>query len=360
MKRSARLILLACLLAAALPGCKKADSATPTATLGLTQVYQTVEAMLTQAYTQPPPSITPSITPTVKTSPTPRLPAATPTTAQEAVITLPPGEVGCNWAAAGNPIDVTIPDDTELLPGEAFTKIWKLENIGTCTWGTDYEAAFFYGEQMNAPASIALSGEVPPGQSIEVAIEMVAPKEPGTYQGNWKLRNASGELFGIGPNGSAPFWVRIVVIQIATQTPMPTPTPTATRTPTPTLTPTATPTPAGQARGTLRLFPADNIDLDTAIVNPLGGTDLEYQKGDFDWLVPQNEAAIGVYARVQPSREACQSASMSAAPVAVESLPQGIYLCYRTNQGLPGWMRLVEFNPTTFSLTLEVFTWAEP
>jgi hypothetical protein len=247
-----------------------------------------------------------------------------------------------------------------MLPGEVFTKIWKLQNAGTCTWTTDYAAAFFYGEQMGAPASVALSEQVPPGQSIEIAIEMTAPEEPGTYQGNWKLRNAAGELFGIGPNGSAPFWVRIAVIQVATSTPLPSLTPTPTRTPTPSATPTTTPTPLSQARGNLILLPADTVDLDNGIVNPLGGTDLEYQKGDFDWLVPQGEAAIGVYGNSQPGRIACATGTMSAAPLSIESLPPGIYLCYRTNQGLLGWAYLVSFNPESFSLTLEVFTWAEP
>jgi hypothetical protein len=42
-----------------------------------------------------------------------------------------------------------------------------------------------------------------PGQTVEITVDMVAPLKPGTYQGNWKLRNASNVLFGIGPNGSA-------------------------------------------------------------------------------------------------------------------------------------------------------------
>ena len=49
---------------------------------------------------------------------------------------------------------------------------------------------------------------------------------------------------------------------------------------------------------------------------------------------------------------------MSAAPIAVESLSPGTYLCYRTDNGLPGWMLLVSSNPDDFSLGVEVHTWA--
>jgi hypothetical protein len=40
------------------------------------------------------------------------------------------------------------------------------------------------------------------------------------------LSNADGELFGIGPNGDAPFWARIIVVPSETETPTPTNTPT--------------------------------------------------------------------------------------------------------------------------------------
>lgn len=30
--------------------------------------------------------------------------------------------------------DVTIPDGTKLYVGEKFTKIWEIQNVGTCVW----------------------------------------------------------------------------------------------------------------------------------------------------------------------------------------------------------------------------------
>ena len=51
---------------------------------------------------------------------------------------------------------------------------------------------------------------------------------------------------------------------------------------------------------------------------------------------------------------------MSSAPIAVESLPVGTYLCYTTNQGRIGRALLVALNPDDFTLTLNLLTWALP
>jgi hypothetical protein len=149
--------------------------------------------------------------------------------------------IPCDKAAPGDPIDVTIPDDSEIGNGQTFTKVWRLVNIGTCTWTTDYDVVFVSGDQMGAPDVVPMPRTVTPGQSVDISVSMTAPSEPDTYQGNWRLRNAGGVLFSIGPDGQAPFWVRIEVIPI-TNTPSVTPTGSATLTPTSTTaqTPTAT------------------------------------------------------------------------------------------------------------------------
>lgn len=133
----------------------------------------------------------------------------------------------CNQAAPGVPIDVTIPDDTRMEPGKTFTKTWRLVNTGTCSWSTDYTISVFSGEPMGAPPGVSLPNNVAPGQSVDVSVDLVAPQAAATYQGNWKLRNANGEWFGIGPNGNSPFWVKIIVAG----TPVGTITPTVTGTP---------------------------------------------------------------------------------------------------------------------------------
>lgn len=139
--------------------------------------------------------------------------------------------------------DVTIRDNKELNPGESFVKIWRLRNSGGCTWTPAYLLAFFGGHRLEAPQTVSLSREVELGGVIDLAVEMTAPTEAGTYQGFWKLRSPEGEFFGIGPQGDQSFWVKIVVPTSGSTDPTATetPGPTATQTPTPTPSLTSTP-----------------------------------------------------------------------------------------------------------------------
>lgn len=335
------------------------DTSSSTPTQNVTQAYQTVEARLTQAVAETS-ALTPSTTPTQgeASAPTPTrnttISPAPPTSTQPAPTSTKPPAKSCDQAAAGNPIDVTIPDDTVMTPGQTFTKIWRLENVGDCTWTKEYAVTYFSGEQMGALASVPLRGEVLPGQTVDIAVDMVAPTQPGKYQGNWKLRNASNVLFGIGPGSSSPFWVRIVVEASATASVTPT-------TPAQTLTPTAT-QPAVHASGTVSLTPGNRVDLDTLGVNSGSGEDLSYEsdaEGKHP-LVPLDTALIGRYGENRPTLALCQQANLGSTPLVVENIPMGTYLCYRTNQGLTGWARLTGFNVDNYVVTLDLLTWAQP
>jgi hypothetical protein len=246
-----------------------------------------------------------------------------------------------------------------MQPGQSFTKTWRLQNVGTCTWTTSYAVAYFSGEQLGAAPSVPLAGNVAPGQTVDISVDMVAPTTAGRFQGNWKLRNASNVLFGIGPNGSAPFWVRIVVANTPTGTTTVTRTLTPT-TPAPTTTPTATP--VVRVSGTINLVVSDTLDLDTSMINGGAGSDLlfEVNGSGQHQLTPQNNAIIGVYGTSQPGKANCQSASMTSAPIVLENTPVVSYLCYRTDQGLPGYARLASFSVDSNSATLDIVTWANP
>ena len=65
---------------------------------------------------------------------------------------------------------------------------------------------------MNTPAYVNLSGNVNPGESVDLTLNLVAPTKKGQYRGNWKLRNASGVVFGIGSQADTAFWADIEVI----------------------------------------------------------------------------------------------------------------------------------------------------
>jgi len=245
-------------------------------------------------------------------------------------------------------------------PGQGFTKIWRLQNSGECVWRSGYSVRFFYGSQMGAPETIPLPQNVAHGETVEISVDMIAPNGPGTYQGNWKLSNGSGQLFGIGPNGNAPFWVRIVVKQPPTPTPSPTSTPTRTSVPTSTSTPTVTPTvtPGVLVSGSATLLPPTLLDLDTGVNGSSGDLSYQVDTSNFHVLIPQGTALLGVYGMLEPSPAACQGAGMSNAPIALESLSANTYLCYQTDQGLLGWLQYHSLEAGSGSLTVNFHTWA--
>ena len=103
-------------------------------------------------------------------------------------------------------ISETIPDDSEFDSGAGFTQSWRFKNTGTCTWNTNYTLVFKSGDQMDdAPASKSLSGEVAPGETVDIGVDMTAPASAGTYQGYWKLVDDNGE------NLINSVWVKIKV-----------------------------------------------------------------------------------------------------------------------------------------------------
>jgi hypothetical protein len=329
-------------------GCNMPRGSQETPTPNVTEAYQTVEARLTQAAplatttTSASPTASPEITQTTRVV-TPTLTLAPSPTSQKPVNT-------CNIAGAGNPIDVTIPDNTQMSPGQAFTKTWRLQNAGTCTWSKEYTIALFSGAGMSSPTSVSMPSEVVPGVTVDISVDMVAPLEAGTYQGNWKLRNEAGEWFGIGPSGGSPFWVKIVVLG-------------GSGTPT-SETPTATSTsgPGVQASGTIILTPSDNFNLDNHRINSGSGDDLAYgQDGDGKlFLEPLNGALLSAWGTSQPSYNDCQSAALGGGSLPMESMHQGNFLCYRTDLGLTGWILLYGFNNQGSKLTIQFLTWAAP
>jgi len=102
---------------------------------------------------------------------------------------------------------VTYPDNALVNAGETFTKTWKLQNVGTCTW-TGYKVAFVDGERMGSPDSVPVP-ETEKGKPVDVSVELTAPSADGMYRGNFELRNAENKPVLIGTESI--FWVQIVV-----------------------------------------------------------------------------------------------------------------------------------------------------
>lgn len=160
-------------------------------------VTQTMIAMTQSAPTQTPPPPTATVVPATNTPVPTNTPLPTATTVSY-----------CEWVTFVK--DVTIPDGTKLLPGQTFTKTWRLRNRGTCAWTSDYMLVFTGGDPMGGTTAVRLPGTVAPGQSVDVSVTLTAPTTRGHHIGYWMLRNPSGVLFGFGESANKAFYVDIV------------------------------------------------------------------------------------------------------------------------------------------------------
>ncbi|MBI5565478.1 MAG: hypothetical protein HY870_11305 [Chloroflexi bacterium] len=109
--------------------------------------------------------------------------------------------------------DVTIPDNTQLSAGQAFRKTWRLRNDGTCAWGANARVHSITNVNNNpfgAPVVIAMP-DVPPGGTVDLSIDMVAPGGFGLQRSEWMFMVNEGGLRGVGAQGETPLYVQIYV-----------------------------------------------------------------------------------------------------------------------------------------------------
>jgi len=135
------------------------------------------------------------------------------TTPTPAPVPPTPTPVACTYDSSFV-TDVTIPDDTQVSPNQQVNKVWRLSNIGSCTWDSGTVLAFVTGFSLSAPDAVAVPTTAP-GATADIGVLMYAPQQPGTYTGFWQLRSPQGQFFGQRVN------VTIVVPQNNPPTPVP-------------------------------------------------------------------------------------------------------------------------------------------
>ncbi len=173
-----------------------------------TAAAQTVAALLSATPTSG------GVTPSFTQLSTPATPTFTPlpiSTNTPAVTPTP----NCNVAQFI--ADVTIPDGTVMTPGQAFTKKWRVKNIGSCAW-SGYLLVFDSGDSMIGPASKPIS-TLNPGQEVDLEVALTAPATAGNYRGYWRITTNGNVLVPIvdGYQGKS-FYVDIKVQGPATAT----------------------------------------------------------------------------------------------------------------------------------------------
>jgi len=323
-----------CVFLFLLTSCVEGNSPTDIATLDADRLNETAVSLATSDFAQ-----TQTMVPTQTLAPVHTWTAIVTLDRTRSPIQTPTPDQVCNMAAAGHPIDVTIPDGTVMFPGETFSKTWRLENVGGCTWTRQYAVTFFSGNSMEAIQNQFLSAEVEPGEVIDITVDMKAPATTGLYQSNWMLLDPHGDLFGIGPNGDAPFWVQIEVVASTTSTPA---------------------VQAFTEPGDAILVNQDQLDLDTGLINPEidAESDLIYQQGaePAHTFSTMNGAEWAVMGEDEPSFADCSAAEKTDNPLNFQELPMGTYVCFQSSEGLPGWFLFENF--AGGQLSIRFLTWS--
>lgn len=112
--------------------------------------------------------------------------------------------------------DVTIPDNSTVAAGSAFTKTWRVQNSGTCIWWAGYTLTHYSENAMSAPASVPLP-VTNPGETADVSVDLIAPSVAGTYRGNFVIENPEGLIMQVDEDSR--LWLIINVTGSVTSTP---------------------------------------------------------------------------------------------------------------------------------------------
>jgi hypothetical protein len=214
MQRKKLVIMLTLLAAFVLSACGGSDAnATPTVSVELiqTQAVLTYQAQLTQTALA-----NPTATPSPTESPTPAATFSAPTIGSPIAVGTTPAVIGGGGSSACYSLsfvrDVTIPDGTQVTPGQSFTKTWLVSNTGTCAWESGFRFNVVSGDAMGGTA-VTLNQRIEAGRQYEFSVPMVAPtNKSGKLTGYWQLSDANGSFFGdqvyvevnIGGGGVAP------------------------------------------------------------------------------------------------------------------------------------------------------------
>ena len=211
--------------------CAPANAPTPAPTLDMAFVKTAAAQTVVANFTLTAVAAAPTATPTSLDTPTsPATTAATPTLmpTTPATSTAVPTQAGhpgatqvvlCDeYSWDDTTVDVNIPDNTQMTPGQSFVKTWKIKNSGTCTWNTGYKIIYAGYQNMMSGQPQPLPLPVSPGQEIQFSVSFVAPTQPGSYLSAWTLDNGNGtaysHFYGSNIQGTVharPLYVKIVV-----------------------------------------------------------------------------------------------------------------------------------------------------
>jgi hypothetical protein len=92
-------------------------------------------------------------------------------------------------------LSVSPANGTSMNPRNDFDATWKVKNTGTKTWDRN-SVDFIYssGAKIHKIAGYDLSSDVSSGGTINLGVDMVAPRNSGTYTTTWVLTVGSNNF----------------------------------------------------------------------------------------------------------------------------------------------------------------------
>jgi hypothetical protein len=91
--------------------------------------------------------------------------------------------------------DLSFPDRTTVLPGQAMEKKWKVRNAGLCDWGPEYRFRWVGGAVLSERKEFALYPAAAGSEAI-VSIPLTAPLAAGEYISSYRAFSPLGAAFG--------------------------------------------------------------------------------------------------------------------------------------------------------------------
>jgi Tol biopolymer transport system component len=90
--------------------------------------------------------------------------------------------------------DVTIPAGTQFPGPQPFTKVWRVQNNGTCAWApAGFALRFSEGDPMGGALQVPLSGAIQPGTTVDLNLALTAPAAAGAHSGRWIIVDGAGQ-----------------------------------------------------------------------------------------------------------------------------------------------------------------------
>lgn len=136
--------------------------------------------------------------PATETPVAPMAGTAAPIPSLTPIVPVAPTSAGPTCLNAKFVADITVPDKTVMQPGQKFTKIWEIQNTGTCPWDEGYGFVRWAGPDMGGADIYYSKNDTPvqPGGIVDMSIDMRAPYQPGDYIAHWVMVSDSGQTFG--------------------------------------------------------------------------------------------------------------------------------------------------------------------